>query len=177
MVDRSDVRVDRHGGAHLLRGRPMHTEVAKIMELIKTRGQGALILYEELAQIIGHNQRETRFRSVMTRARRDVLRELGFCLRARMNVGYDILTASEQVVEGTRCARGAIRRMHKSAGIVQVADRSQLSPAESKSADFIATRLTTMCSDLRREVPMLAKVAQVKTLPWSHARDNGEGHA
>ncbi len=148
------------------KGRSMDPECQALVFLAKERGPDSVLTYAEISKIVGEPHQSDRFRSVISRARNDILKETGFCIKNVQNVGYRILTAKEQVVEGVRKAGTAVKVVKKGAKIVVAADRSKLTAAGRVSADFLATRLVDIHNGLRVQLTPLVKVARTEQPPW-----------
>lgn len=130
----------------VVNGNPTDPQARPLFEhiraMIAAKQEGVVLSHAQIESLIGVRRaaQPARYRTIVGVVRKRVLRELGYQLKALMNVGYEIPSGAEQVRQGVGLLRRASRRLRSSAVVIGAVQDERLTETERKNRDFAASR-------------------------------------
>lgn len=154
-------------------GRPTAPSVRLLMDQYAGAVRGTKITYTELEGAIGEKRNSNRFRAVVGVWRKAMLRERGVLLAARMNEGYELLFANEQMRAAVGRVRAASRRVAEGVVVAERTPEGDLDDAMKRSRMHMLTRGTMLLATVRAEARALEMrpPAATRTVPKMSGSD------
>ena len=125
----------------VMNGKPTSMQVQKLFDHVKQSKAGDIITHEIIEAMFGETRSATRYRTLISTAKRRIFRELGILLRAVPGVGYehpDGYTQLRQSVSGLRSGTKKIARSVLWAAVVS--DDRLPEPKHQAVRDFIVNK-------------------------------------
>lgn len=94
----------------VMNGRPTEPETDKILDWVRGHKEGDVLTHQQLETMLRLGRMESRYRTILTAAKRRVLRLLGIWLKAVPGVGYEYLPGGKQVAENTAYQKRGVRQ-------------------------------------------------------------------
>ena len=118
---------------------------------------GDVIPHEDIEKTINLSRKESRYRTVISRWRRDMLKTKNLDIESRRGEGYAVLTPTERVSSGSRHIGLHNRAMKRTFYRVSTIPREQLDSVNAKRADhlqmFMARVIDEMATETRKITP------------------------
>lgn len=137
-----------------LGGMPTDLDVQKLMDAFGVPEVGSLIGYDKIAEVIGHERGEGRWRSITVAWRKKLDRESNLILKAVNNEGYRVLDAKGRVDFGGRVYKSGLRRVYRASAICAKTAKNGLTEDEIRVCDHIqrvgATIRLTAASEAKK---------------------------
>ena len=121
-------------------GRPTAPERQKIINRVKTMREGEVLKHEEIEALTGLSRaaNPSRYRSVFTAARGQILRELGIYLVSVRGEGYQYPKGFDQVGSGVTGMRAGLKKVGRSHRIIEAVGNDRLpDPKHQQARDHI----------------------------------------
>lgn len=99
----------------LFDGNPTGPDVQKLIERFGAPEVGTKITHEEVAELIGCEYREPRYRSVTVAWRRRLLERDNIDLRADPGQGFTVMDSEQRIVAGVQGTKMGVRKVLRSA--------------------------------------------------------------
>ena len=109
---------------------------------------GDVIPHEDIEKTINLSRKESRYRTVISRWRRDMLKTKNLDIESRRGEGYAVLTPTERVSSGSRHIGLHNRAMKRTFYRVSTIPREQLDSTEAKTADHLQVFMAKMIDDM-----------------------------
>ena len=127
--------------AHLMNGKPTGPQVQKFFDHIKGTTAGDIITHETIEALFGVVRGTTRYRTLVSTAKRRVFRELLLALRAVPGIGYEHPEGYTQLRQSVSGMRSGVKKLARSVQVAAVITDERLPEASQRSArDFIVNK-------------------------------------
>lgn len=110
-------------------GRPYGPQIREMMHAFAAKQRGDLISYAELERVTGEARDSNRFRSLMQKWKRTMIRERGYALTCMPKEGYRVMLPDETIRSCAGDSRRVMRTLKRSHEKAAYTPESELSQA------------------------------------------------
>ena len=150
-----------------LGGIPTAPDVKKLREAFDGLEVGAEISHQEVEEITDCDRKSSRYRSVTTAWRKEVLRELNVQIESVPGEGFRILNATERLIHGHKRFSEGTRKQARSIRRVSMIPDKELTQIERSKRDHmqrIGAKIIEHATDFAKQLEAPAPQAQVSQL-------------
>lgn len=127
-----------------------------LFEAARVKERSDVISFEEIEQATGVNRDDPRYSQLIKRFRRRMRKERGIAMRPVIDVGFRLLTSSEQVNQNDRW-RKVSRQTYRAAQEIEAVDDTELSVTDRRVRIMQLERLAEARSQSLRSIRALKK--------------------